>query len=294
MTDIIEDWCYWDSYKETDYILDEWIADMLPTLYEQDTIRYEYNQGNQDWSKKSCTIFQAIWAISDLWNYEFSLDEIKEYDEISYTINEFQKNPPRSRDHWRYVNFAVESTCNKWNHDHQDKKVAFYRIDMDDDEIIEKIISKNYNICTWFYGNVKWSNDYYPDAILNGTEFWASTYWHAINIIKYNWKRSVKDNYKGRTWKNKIKTNIYEVEHKISEVKPFHNYWFVITKVKEDNLEEVKRLNEFRTLVITSIENNSKLWHLTNDTNFQAILHYTNEKLRKKLVDIDDQLKLFN
>jgi hypothetical protein len=57
-----------------------------------------------------------------------------------------------------------------------------------------------------------------------------------------------------------------------------------------DNLEEIKRLNEFRTNLINSIELNSKMRHQTNDTNYQSILHYVNEKHRKKLKDIDEQL----
>jgi len=52
---------------------------------QQDDIIFAYNQYNQARSKKSCTIFSAIGAISDLYNYEFSLDEIKKIDELSYT-----------------------------------------------------------------------------------------------------------------------------------------------------------------------------------------------------------------
>jgi hypothetical protein len=39
----------------------------------------------------------------------------------------------------------------------------------------------------------------------------------------------------------------------------------VYTKVSEDNLEEIKRLNEFKSKVLLAIETNSALWHLTND-----------------------------
>ena len=57
-----------------------------------------------------------------------------------------------------------------------------------------------------------------------------------------------------------------------------------------DNIEEIKRLNEFKSALLTAIEQNSALRHLTNDTNYQSILHYVNEKHRKKLKDIDEQL----
>jgi hypothetical protein len=39
----------------------------------------------------------------------------------------------------------------------------------------------------------------------------------------------------------------------------------VFTKVAEDNLEEIKRLNELKTLVLNAIDTNSKMRHLVND-----------------------------
>lgn len=68
----------------TDYLLAEGFEDNLPKLVQQDNIIYEYNQYKQQWSKKSCTIFSAIGAVSDLFNYEFSIDEIKTIDNMSY------------------------------------------------------------------------------------------------------------------------------------------------------------------------------------------------------------------
>ena len=78
-------WCYGAWEQQTDYLLSEGFDDKLPTLYDQDNIIYEYNQYNQDWSKASCTIFSAVGAISDLFNYEFPLEEIKQIDDLSYT-----------------------------------------------------------------------------------------------------------------------------------------------------------------------------------------------------------------
>jgi hypothetical protein len=60
-----------------------------------------------------------------------------------------------------------------------------------------------------------------------------------------------------------------------------------------DNLEEIKRLNEFKSALLVAIEQNSKLWNLTNDKNYQSILHYTNEKNRAKVKDIDNELKKY-
>jgi hypothetical protein len=60
--------------------------------------------------------------------------------------------------------------------------------------------------------------------------------------------------------------------------------------VAEDALEEVKRLNEFRTNLLNAIEVNSAMRHQTNDNNYKSILHYVNDKNRKKLADCDEQL----
>ena len=81
----IENGCLGAGVQPTDYLI-EGFEDKLPVLYKQDDIIYEYNQYNQTWSTKSCTIFSAIGAISDLFNYEFSLDEIKQIDDKSYTL----------------------------------------------------------------------------------------------------------------------------------------------------------------------------------------------------------------
>ena len=61
----------------------------------------------------------------------------------------------------------------------------------------------------------------------------------------------------------------------------------------ESIIEEVKRLNEFRTNLLNAIELNSAMWHQTNDTNYKGILHYMNEKNRKKLADVEEQLKKY-
>ena len=71
-------WCLWDGAEPTDYILNNGDIDTLPKLYNQDSIRFQYNQGNQNWSKLSCTLFSSIWMLADLMNKDFSLSDIKE------------------------------------------------------------------------------------------------------------------------------------------------------------------------------------------------------------------------
>ena len=283
-------WCLGGWEQQTDYLLAEWFEDNLPTLYQQDNIIFEYNQNKWSWSKKSCTIFSAIWAISDLFNYEFTQSEIKEIDDRSYTLGRFPNE-------WWWVQSAVKLVADWWNEKHSDLgKVAYYRFDVTNNALVDKILDKGYTIMTNIRGNGKFQMDYLRDAVLNGTEFGAGTYWHALSLVtiqikKIDWKMCVKDNYKGRLCNDgKTDCNIYALEHYPSEISVFWTNWYIYTKVAEDALEEVKRLNEFRTNLLKAIEINSTMRHQTNDTNYQSILHYVNEKHRKKLKDIDVQL----
>ena len=77
-------WCLGDWAETTDFVLCNWDWDLLPNLYQQNDVRFEYNQAKQTWSVVSCTIFSAIWMLADLMDYDFSLDEIKEIDDMSY------------------------------------------------------------------------------------------------------------------------------------------------------------------------------------------------------------------
>lgn len=259
--------------QDTDFLLCWWFDDALPTLYKQDEVRYFYNQYAYSWSKVSCTIFAAAGMLSDLMNYQFSEKELKEMDEMSYERG-------RIRGQGWYVQSAVKCVADWWNERMKDK-VAFYRISKYDDDVIENVISKFYTLDT----NYNWSKAYWEDKkdwVLDGTDFWPYTYWHSIDIIMSDWKRCVKD-----SWST---NKVYEVKHKLSEIKCFWNFLYLYTKVAENAIDEVKRLNEFKTNLIKTIELNSTMRHQSNDSNYKSILHYVNEKNRKKLQDCDAQL----
>ena len=169
----IENWCLGVWEKDTDYLLEEWDIDNLPTLYEQDDTFYEYNQNNQERSKKSCTLYNAFGAVSDLMNYEFSLDEIKELDDLSY-------EKWRVQWYWRATQSAVD-LVRKWRNSNerlvkQYWKVAYYRINMCNDELVQQILDKNYTICRWYQWNSAYQKDYREDWVLDWITFWKKTY----------------------------------------------------------------------------------------------------------------------
>ena len=282
--DEYENWCLWLWDKPTDYKLTEWLLDALPTLYPQDEIIYEYNQYNQKRSQKSCTLFSPIWAISDLFNVEIPLETIKVWDNDSYSKG-------RMKNEWWYVALGVEHIAGEWNDSDFAKKywkVAYYSIDLKNNELLKRILEKRYTVCIWFQGNSNYTNDKNKDWILNWTSFWSYTYGHAVSAIwSTKYPQRIKDNYKG------IKYNIYEVEHEFSEIPCFYDRWYVFTKVAEDALEEVKRLNKMKTLTENMIADNSEMWHLTNDIDYKAKLHAMNNVHRKKLQDIETELKKY-
>ena len=78
----------------------------------------------------------------------------------------------------------------------------------------------------------------------------------------------------------------------LSKISCYGPSLYIYTKVSEDNYERVKELNEFKTLLVQTIANNSAMWHKTRDTVYQKELNNINNKNRKKLNDINEQLKL--
>lgn len=280
----IELGCLGTGEQDTDYQLCNWNSDLLPQLFKKDEIRFEYNQAKQSWSKVSCTIFAAMGMLSDLINYEFSLDELKEVDELSYT-------KWRIRWQWWYVQSAVKLVADRYNNSKLSEmhgKVAYYRVSKYDNEVIEDCINKLYTIDGNFCPTSDYINDYNADWMLDGTKFWTNTNGHSVDIICKWWQRSVKDNYKGK------KYNIYGLKNKLSSITNFWPYFYVYTLVKDNALEDIKRLNELKSALLVAIEQNSKLWHLTNDEKYQNTLHNMNEENRKKLEDVDRELKKYS
>lgn len=264
--------CLGDWAENTDYVLCNGDSDLLPPLVRKDEIRYSYNQYKNKWSYMSCTIFSAVGAMSDLQNYQFTYDEIKEIDELSYTRW-------RIRGQWWWVQSAYKLVADRWNEKHPDKPVVFYRISKYDDEILENAINNLYTIWWNMCPTKEWSEDR-KDWMIDGTKFWTSTNWHAVWIVNKEWQRSVKD-----SWS----IPYYWLKNKVSALT---NFWanFYIYVLVEDNLEEIKRLNKIKAECNLLIEHLWNLRHLVNDENFRWILHYTAEKLRAKIKTCDEML----
>lgn len=278
-------WCLGIWKADTDYVLCNGNSDLLPTLVKKNETRFEYNQYKNKWSWVSCTIFAAVGMASDQTDYEFSYDEIKEIDDSSYDNPEFLH--VRRRGEWWYVKDAVDCVRKWWN---KNKKLvekywplASYYISKYDDEIMEYALENLYTI-DWNYCPTKEYNEDKKDLMIDWTKFWYKTNWHSVDIICKEWQRSVKDS------GSRPEKNIYWLKHKLSEITNFWEWFYIFTLVKEDNLWEIKRLNEIKAECNILIEHLWNLRHLVNDENFRWILHYTAEKLRAKIKTCDEML----
>lgn len=271
--------CLWDWAENTDYVLCNGDSDLLPPLVKKDEIRFEYNQWNQERSKNSCTIFAAIGMLSDLINYEFSLDQIKEVDELSYERGRIRGNG------W-YVQSAVKLVADRYNESKLSEtywKVAYYRLSKLDNEIIEDVLDKLYTIDWNHWLNSEYNKDK-ADWMIDGTEFGRITNWHSVDIIKKEGQRSVKNSYKG------TKGNIYWLKNKLSAITNFWSNFYVYTLVG-DNLERIKKLNEIKAKIVNWMGINSELWHLSNSELHKNKLHDMNNFFRDWLSYIDGELK---
>lgn len=275
------DWCLWDWHTSSDFILTWNTVDWLPTLYQQDDIRFEYNQYNQKWSKASCTIFWSLGAISDLWNYKFELDEMKEINDLSYGLW-------RKEWDWWYIKDAVDLCCKEWNKRHPDKKVLYYYVPFYDDETMQKVLDKNYTIVCWFNWTMEYVVDYTEDNVLNTTWKGKRIFWHCVDMINYKGKKSIKDSDYGK------KYNIYEI--KPTNMALFSDWVYfpsayVIVKANDD-IEEQKRLEKIKTIAMNALNANSELRHNTNSEVVKEALHNCNEVIRDTTIKyINENLK---
>lgn len=284
-------WCLGIWEDANDYILCAGDEDMLPKLYKQDEIRYEYNQNTDERGYKSCTIFGAMGMLSDLKNYQFTYDQIKEVDDMSYTTDKY---PRRMKNQGRYVKYAVWLTKDRRNASpmaEQYGKVAYYRINKSD-SMIETALDNLYTLDGNLCPTKEYIADYKKDAMVDGYEFWAKTNGHCVDIIKEEWRRSVKDSYKGRkTYDGKMECNIYGLKNELKDMTNYGDWFYIFTNVSEDNLERIKELNTIKSKILQWIPINSELWHLSKSDYHKAKLHNMNDFYREWLEYINNELK---
>ena len=272
MTELI-DWVLGDWHESTDWMLTEWEIEWLQPLVMQDTLRFDYNQWKQSWSKKSCSIFQAIWNLSDLMNYEFWLDEIKEIDDMSY-------QRWRAKNSWWYTKDAVKLVCDWWNAKFPDRPVAYYSVLFADDNKCNAIMEKNYNLSVSFNYTKEYAEDIL-DWVVDNAKKWTKLTGHCVNEIIKLWKKMIKDNY---AWSTHQYYKLKPTNEELYNAWIFHTRAYYIVKVWESNLSELKRFEKVKTAALNALEANSALRHETNSQEVKDKLHETNETIRNVIL----------
>ena len=277
MEEEIINWCLGLGNTPDDWTMDGDSIKLrdLPTLYLKDDTRFEYNQGKSN----DCTIYWTIGAISDLFNYEFSTEEIEEINEESYKAG-------RTRGEWWYVQSAVKLVCKWWNERHKDQTVAYYFISKYETDVIEEVLKKNYTLVTGYYGSSSYNKDRDDNIQIDDKYRWETSYWHCLDVVWKDDRKTCKDSYKGRTSKGRD-SNFYGFIPNFADCNTRHNGFYLIVPEGEQEIEDKKRLNKMKNMINTMIETtekaielNSQMRESTNDTVYQNRLHTTNEKLR--------------
>lgn len=273
---IIKDGCLGVGESKFDFEL-MWDVS-IPELHKQDDIRYEYSQ----WLSKDCTLYAWIWAISDIYNYEYSSQEIQGVVQESY-------NRGRQIGKGRYTQAGIRCAVDMWNDKYPDQKLLYFRMKIWDSTFLDAL-AKGYTIIVSYKGNSDYWKDYYDDAIVQWVDFPNPTYWHATTAVLIDGKIHIKDSYKGRTGEGGIDTNYYEIEHLTQLVENnvyYENCYFVIPEGIVDTTEqELKRLTAFKNEIDISMASHSAMWGITNEEYFKNTLHEWNNVLREKLLDI--------
>jgi len=226
----ILNWALWVWESDKDFLI--WNTDELPKLEIQDNERYEYNQ----WNSLDCTLYSSFWALSDLMNYRFNTEEISDIVNMSYLRW-------RKRNKWWQTALWVKCVCDYWNNKFPYKPVAYYRLQLLSDTVVESL-EKWYTIIVTYKGNSNYNADYIADLSLDKDSFWTPTYWHATTMITKN--NIIKDSYawsKNSKWQDINKYVIKaSLENLVKNGVFYSNCYLIVKLSSEDRLEELKRL----------------------------------------------------
>ena len=233
--------------SQDDFLIE---ANDIPEIDTVDDKILQYNQWNQGWSLLSCTIFWSVGALSDLMNYEYSLEELRKLNDLSYWRD-------RRAGKWRWVYKAVDLVRDERNDKHPNNKMLTFRTSIDDKSMVEAL-NKNHSLVTSYNGNSNYNIDYRSDGKLDLVSFWASTYGHCVRIRKIGGLVHVIDNYNWSTH------NIYELADFRELVKngvfSKWQYIFIPEKKLEKSKEELQFISNLKKIKII----NSAIWKVAD------------------------------
>lgn len=235
----------------------------IPELPDQDETIIQYNQYIRPITRLACTMVAPIGAISDLFNYQFTDQEID-------GVIELAKTRGYVVGYGWWTQAGVKATCDWWNTNHSDKKVVYFRLDLLDKKVLEAL-AKNYTVVVSYNGNYQYNKDYQEDSILSIKKLDSQfTYGHCTSL-RFNKARNmsvIKDSAKGTTY------NIYDILYLSDLVKnnvyESMTYLIIPENLLQSKKEDIKRMSRMLLLL-------KEMVTLTNDIPFQKLC---NEKIK--------------
>lgn len=228
--DNIPDGALWHSGNELDWNIGDLGVNILElgiptlTLHSSEII----NQGEEDWTSKSCTITGAYFQAMQILQEEVSKNSWKSC--LLYAKNVLW---------WDLWGQYTETWCNqvkKWSNQDRSDKLMYAKIGYWTDEYWY-CIKKGMLIGATYCGNASYNKDK-KDGVLEWVDFGIPTYGHRINVFFQKDAEKVFDNYAGTSY------NVYAVKNlgKLVENEVFYPtfYVFFLESWIGKNTEEIK------------------------------------------------------
>lgn len=218
---------------DEDILLLEWESELLRKLSKvrtQDNIIHSYNQYLQKETTSACTLYNPLSAISSLYNKLFTKDEVMSmwnYAVKNYWYKQWKGN---------YAETGVKAVCKWWNESNPSQRVVYFKTYHWSEEA-KIAVDKWYALCSSIGGNSKYNEDRY-DGVVDMTDHWKQTYWHAIPVYKINGKYTVADSL--------AMIPRYTLQNEPKDIKAFRPNCYVILPEKEVGDKMLKVIEKIR------------------------------------------------
>lgn len=212
----------WQLISERDYMFGSDLSDKMKNI-KPDTVKYEYNQGAQYYTRNACTLYMGIGMLSDLFGYKFSEEEI--LDICNLAESKYWWSPS-----WgNYLYKSIDCVRHWWNAKYPDKKIVSFAVTLTSPEA-QRLLDAGKTLGIGFNTSTKHYYDAQDNGNLDNPSFAGAEKkgGHAVRINKY----TTIDNYNG-----KKKYNKYGTLRLIEYVREgtYFQHWYVFFKENEDD-----------------------------------------------------------
>lgn len=196
-----------------DYILwwDSDLSSKIDNLPQNKFEIKEYNQWAEYESRNFCTIYSAMWMLSDLKGIKFTNEQILEVWRL--WVANWWLDP----DVWWYLYKAIDEVRNWWNKNNPNDKIISFRLKVTDPEF-QELMDLWYSCQIWYKTSTELYNDSQDDWIVEWNNF-PKKWWHAVR--SRIWKIKIVDNY---FWKKKYN------QYTIKQVQSLIDNWIIFNE----------------------------------------------------------------